>query len=202
MDLSPEERKRIYEEEKARIEGEQKLVGDFDKQKSDRLDDYFKYTRGGRITSSSFAIACCLVLLIFFNFFSQYIAYYHLEKTGNVAIWVREPILTSAFSSWLLILSITLSFSIIGHIILIVFDKYILREATLIVLNLFGIATVITLLSIFPFDFSVIPNVAWADSMPIISRVVLALVLLVLGIATLVRLIRLIVNLATGAARY
>jgi len=164
--------------------------------------DYFKTTRGGRITSSTFAIAWSFALLIFFNFFSQYIAYYHLEKIDDIAKWVRYPILTGDFNLWLPFLTAALVLSIVGHIILIIFDKYLLRETTLIVLNLFGIAVVSALLSIFPFDFSLIPNTTVANSLPAIATIVLICIAVGMGIAALVRFIRLIVNVATRTASY
>jgi len=49
MELSPEERKRIYEEEKGRIEAEEK----------------FRTARVGRIASSSITIAWSIVFLVF-----------------------------------------------------------------------------------------------------------------------------------------
>ena len=172
------------------------------KQVSGKVDDSFNYTKGGRITSSSFAIAWSFVLLIFFNFFGKYIAYYQPETVGNVTTWIRYPILTEGFNAWLPVLTATLVFSIIGHIILIIFDRYLLRETTLIVLNLFGIAVVLTLLSIFPFDFSVIPNTNVAVILPIVTVIVLIGITVGLVIGTLVRFIKFIVNMAKGTANY
>lgn len=157
------------------------------KQIGAKIEGYFENTRNERVASSGAAIAWSIVLLIFFNFFNQYIAYYH-----NGA---REPILTSDFNLWLPILTITLVLSIIGHIILITLDKYLLREIIIIVLNCFGIAVVLTLLNLFPFDFSVIPNaniVAYAE---LGVRIALIAITVGLGIGTLVRFIKLVVNI-------
>ena len=85
---------------------------------------------------------------------------------------------------------------------MIIFDKYILRETTLIILNLFGIAVVLALLSIFPFDFSVIPNADLADVSPIIATIALGGIVVGLGIATLVSFIKLIVNVSMRTASY
>jgi len=164
--------------------------------------DYFRTTRGGRITSSSFAIAWNFALLIFFNFFNQYLAYYHLEKVDSVTRWVRYPILTQDFNAWLVFLTTALVLSIIGHIILIIFDRYILRESVLIVLNLLGIVVVSALLSIFPFDFSRVPDTLVASILPVLVTVVLICIAIGMGIAALVSFIRLIVNVATRAASY
>ena len=97
-------------------------------------------------------------LLIFLNFFSQYIAYYQPLEIGNVTQWQMHSLVTSDFSLWLPLLTATLILSIIGHALLIAFDKYILRQLIEIMLAIFGIATVVNLLVIFPFNFSVIPN--------------------------------------------
>ena len=168
------------------------------KRASDKAENYFRSAKSGRITSSSFAIAWSFVFLIFFNYFNEYIAYYDFETAG----WVRYPVLTEDFGAWLPILTVALTLSIAGHIILIIFDRYILRETTLIILNLFGIAVVLTLLSIFPFDFSAIPNATIADIAPIIATIVLIGITVGLVIGTLVSFIRLIVTIITKGSSY
>jgi hypothetical protein len=165
------------------------------------IDDYFKNTKAGRITSSSFAIAWSIVLLVFFALFNEYIAYYHLETVDSVSRWIRYPILTGDFNAWLPILMATLILSILGHIVLIIYDKYLLRETVVIVLNLFGIATVVALLSIFPFDFTVIPNTI-SDILPIVITIALIGITVGLGIATLVKFIKLVVSVSMKRTGY
>jgi hypothetical protein len=165
-------------------------------------DDYFTNTKVGRITSSSFTITWSVVLLVFFTLFNQYIAYYQLATVDTVSSWIRYPILTGDFNAWLPILTVTLSLSILGHVVLIIFDKYLLRETVVIVLTLFGIATVVTLLSIFPFDFSVIPNPNIAEVLSIVITIALIGITIGLGIATLVRFIKLIVNVLMKKTGY
>ena len=167
-----------------------------------KAEDQFKTGRWGRITSSSFAIAWSFAWLIFLNFFNQYIAFYNLEKINNVSQWFRYPILTGDFNAWLPILTIVLIITIAAHIILIIFDRYLLREATLIVLNILSFGVVIALLVINPFDFSLIPSAAWADALPVIITVVLIVSAVGLGIGTLVSFIKLIVNVVKRAASY
>lgn len=167
-------------------------------QTSRTVEDYFRRARSGRIASSSVAIAWSFVFLIFFNFFYEYIAYYQYE----VGKWVRYPILTDDFRAWLPIVTITLTLSIVGHIIVIIYDKYILRETTLIVLNLFVIGTVIALLSIFPFDFRVIPVATTAEISHLIATLALVGIVIGLSIGTLVSFIRLIASVARGTATY
>jgi len=165
---------------------------------SGKTEDYFKTTRAGRITSSSLAIAWSIVFILLFNFFNKYIAYYQYES-GE---WVRYPFLTADFNAWLPIITATLTFSIIGHILVIIIDKYLLRGTTLLVLNLFGLAAIVSLLSIFPFDFHSMPNTAVASILPVLATITLIGITVGLGIATLVSFIRLIVCAATGTARY
>ena len=169
---------------------------DSGKQIGDKIEHYFKSTRGGRITASVFAIAWSIVLLIFFNFYNQYIAYYHSETVNGVTTWTRHSFFTEDINLWLPILTTTLILTIIGHIILIIFDRYTLREIVFIILNAFGLATVLTLLSVFPFDFSVIPNATAADAA--YSGVIILLILISIGISIgmLVRFIKLIIHTA------
>lgn len=205
MDLSPEERKRIYEEEKARIEKEAKL--DEAEQESvavsvtgiaSKADDHSRVARSRRVTSSSFTIAWSTVLIVFLNFFNKYIAYFQYESPE----WVRYPVLTEDFSAWLPIITTTLVLFIIGHGIVIAFDRYSIREATLVILNMFGVVSVVWLLVVFPFDFGGIPNATLIDGLPIIMTLILVGIAVILGIVTLVRLIKLIVDVVRGTASY
>lgn len=167
---------------------------DSGKQIGDKIEHYFKSTRGGRITASVFAIAWSIVLLIFFNFYNQYIASYHSETINGITAWTRQPLFTEDINLWLPILTTTLILTIIGHIILIIFDRYTLREIIFVILNAFGLATVLTLLSVHPFDFSIIPNATAADA--VYSGVIILLILISIGISIsmLVRLIKLIIH--------
>jgi len=167
----------------------------------DKVDAHFR-GRTGRITASAFAIAWSIALLIFFNFFNQYVAYYHSETVDGVTTWTRYPFFTEDINLWLPILTATLIITIIGHIILIIRDRYILREMIHIVINAFSLWTVLTLLTVFPFDFSVIPNPAAADATYLGVKIFLIFISVVVGIALLVRVIKLIVNVVRGTASY
>ncbi len=175
---------------------------DLGKQVGDKVEQFFKSTRGGRITGSAFTIAWSIVLLVFFNFFNTYVAYYHSETVGGVTTWIRYPFFTEDINLWLPILTTALSLAIIGHIILIIFDRYTLREIVLIILNAFGLATVLTLLSVYPFDFSVIPNTTAADATYTGVRILLILISIGMGIGILVRSIKLIIHTVKQSASY
>jgi hypothetical protein len=87
----------------------------------------------------------------------------------------------------------------IGHALLIAIDKYVLRELTLLVLDLISIIVVIALLAIFPFDFSVFPYATLQDGLDLGLRIVLGLVIFGIGIAVIVRFIKLTVHLIRRA---
>jgi uncharacterized membrane protein len=176
-------------------------AADLGKRIGDKVDAHFK-SRSGRITASAFAIAWSIVLLIFFNFFNQYVAYYHSETVGGVTTWIRYPFFTEDINLWLPILTTTLIITIIGHIILIILDRYILREMIHIVINAFALWTVLTLLSVFPFDFSVIPDPSAADATYLGVRIFLIFISVGVGIAILVSVVKLIVNVVRGTASY
>jgi len=176
-------------------------TADLGKRIGDKVDAYFK-GRSGRITASAFAIAWSIVLLIFFNFFNQYVAYYHSETVDGITTWIRYPLFTEDINLWLPILTATLIITIIGHIILIILDRYVLREMIHIVINAFSLWTVLTLLSVFPFDFSVIPNTTAAEATYLGVKIFLIFISVAVGIAILVRVIKFIVNVVRGTASY
>ena len=167
-----------------------------------RLQRGLRSARTGRVVGSSFAIAWSIAALVFFNFFSRYIAYYYFEHQGAAQVWVRVPILTSAYGEWLAVLNTTLILTIIAHALFIAYDRYVLRETGLIILNILGIATAVSMLTIYPFSFSGIPDAAIADGLDIGIKATLGIVIFLLAVATLANFIRLIVNLLRGTATY
>jgi hypothetical protein len=169
---------------------------------SRRGEDFFERRRTVRITASAFAIAWSIALLVFFNYYYQYVAYYHAVTRGGTVVWERYPFFTSDISRWLPILTAALTVSIIGHIILIIRDRYTLRQAIRLVIDILGLATIATLLSVFPFDFNALPGANAAANTEIGVKVVLALIAVGFGIGIVVRFIKLVINLITGKADY
>jgi len=161
-----------------------------------KVDEYLKNRREGRITASAFAIAWSIVVIIFFNFFYQYVAYYSAETIDSTVVWTRSPFFTGEISLWLPILTTTMAIAILGHIVLIILDRQMLRRIVLFVIDVFGLATVVTLLSVFPFDFGVIPNSTAAAATHVAVTIVLICISVGLGISLFVRLIKLIVAIA------
>ena len=176
-------------------------TADLGKRIEDKVHAHLK-SRSGRITASAFAIAWSIVLLIFFNFFNQYVAYYHSETVGGITTWTRYPFFTEDVNLWLPILTATLIITIIGHIIMIILDRYILREIINIVINAFSLWTVLILLFVFPFDFSVIPSTTAAEATYLGVRIFLIFISIGVGIGILVSVIKLIVNVVRGIASY
>jgi uncharacterized membrane protein len=173
-----------------------------DKEIGRKIEEYFARKRGGRIVSSAFTIAFSIAALIFFNYFNEYVAYYSSERIGDVVIWTRTPFFTDDIRFWLPILTTALVVSIVGHFILIVFDRYVLRELTLIIIDVFALASVVTLVTVFPFNFFVIPSTSIAEGVELGVTVVLIVTSVAIGIGIVVRGIKLLFNLIRGTAGY
>ena len=161
-----------------------------------RFRTHPKSTRAGRVAASVAAIVWSILLLIFFNFFSRYLAIYSRQVIDGVTRWQVYPLLTADFSLVLPILNVTLILSIIGHSIILALDKYLARQIILIVLNVLGMITVITFLRVFPFDFSVVPHASAAAALPTVALVIMILITIGLGISALVRFIKLMIKVA------
>ncbi len=176
-----------------RAEKAGKELGNKMEESGKKVEKYFKETRGGRAVGYAFSIFWSAVFLIIFNYYNQYIAFY--SRDAATGFWTRYPFLTEDFGRWLPIITIALAVSIAGNILLIFYDRYLFRQITQMVLGLFGLAATITLLRIFPFDFSVFPN---SDLTGILIPVVTVLLILIsvgLGIGVLVRLIKMIIGI-------
>ena len=159
----------------------------------------YKYTRAGRIAASSAAIVWSLIALVFFSFFSNYIAFYEKHQSGGSTYWTRTPMLTDAYYEWLPVQVTTLLLTIAGHVILLKYDRYWLRETIHIILNILSIVVVVSLLVIFPFNFSAAPAATnLATTLSILTTIVLIALAVILSIATIVMFIKLIVYLASG----
>jgi hypothetical protein len=159
-----------------------------------KIDTALKHSRAGRIAASTIVIIWSIALLIFFCFFSSYIAFYQAHGDN----WTRTPILTGEYFEWLPILVTTLLVTIAGHIILISYDRYWLRQIVNIIINIFSIVAVVSLLVIFPFNFAAGGDMSLASTLSIITTIVLIAIAVGVGIATLVILIKLIVYLVSG----
>lgn len=163
---------------------------------------FFKKKREGRIAASAAIIAFNIVLLVFFNFFNEYLAYYNADTINGVIVWTKSPFFTWEISRWLPILNTTLGISILIHVLLIIFDWYRFRRLLLFIVDALGLATVITLVSVFPFNFNVIPNEAAAIGTQIGVTVILVGISIGIGISLLVRVIKLLVYIDKNQPYY
>jgi uncharacterized membrane protein len=158
-------------------------------------EDFFKKKREGRIAASASIIAFNIILLVFFNFFNEYLAYYNADTVNGVIVWTKSPFFTWEISQWLPILNTTLGISILVHVLLIIFDWYRFRRLFLFIIDALGLATVITLLFVFPFNFNVIPNEAAAIGTQIGVTAMLVGIAIGIGISLLIRVIKLLVHI-------
>ncbi len=163
-----------------------------------KKDNYFTRTRSQRLVSYTSAIAWNFIILIFVNFFHQYIAYYHYEVMEGVGQWIREPLLTDGFGVVLPILSVTLILYILGNGIKIIFDKYFLHQALFIILSIFALATIFNFLTVFPFDFTVVPFPYAPQVLSVILTIIFIAVIIGLVVGIVVSIVRVIIATIKG----
>ena len=163
---------------------------------------YVPGSRTGRFVGSSLSIAWSAGILVFMNYYYQYIAIYHGQNSNGATTWIRDPILNQDIHQWLPILNLALFANIVGNIITIVWDKYLLREPIKIFIGIFALFAIISLAIIFPFDFSSFPDNLSIDATRTCITVVLVFAALGMGIGILVRSIKLIANISRGKTNY
>jgi hypothetical protein len=126
--------------------------------------------------------------LIFFAFFHKYIAWYTTGPDGSVT---RLSMLTDDYFIWLPIAITASILAILAFTVMIFYDNYRFRMTAEIIVLITGIAVSVSLVSIFPFDFSVIPNATAVDVVPIAVRVFFILLAVFYGVTALVQFVRL-----------
>ena len=146
-------------------------------------------SKSGEIASHISMILVTVAQLIFFTSFHKYIAWYTTEPDGSVT---RLSMLTDGYFTWLPIPITASILAITAHIIFIIYDNRRFRMTVEIILYISGIAVTVSLVSIFPFDFSVIPNATAVDVVPIVVRVFFILLAVVYGVTALVLFVKLI----------
>jgi SNF family Na+-dependent transporter len=128
------------------------------------------------------------VQLVFFTFFHEYIAWYTREPDGGIA---RISVLTDDYFTWLPIPTIASIIVIVASIAMIVYDNYRFERATQIMFSIIGITVAGSLVAIFPFDFSVIPNATAVDVVPTAVRAFFILLAVFYGVTALIMFVRL-----------
>jgi len=144
-------------------------------------------SRTGEIGSHISIIFVTVAQLIFFAFFHKYIAWFTTEPDGNVT---RLSMLTDDYFIWLPIPITASILVIVTSIAMIIYDNYRFRKTAEIAFNIIGIAVAVSLVSIFPFDFSVIPNDTAVDVVPIAVTVFFILLAVFYGITALVMFVK------------
>ncbi len=155
-------------------------------------------TRAGRVAGSIVAIIWALIVFVVVNVYPEYIAYYQGVTADGVNQLLRYPILTGELTNVLPILNITIALTIVGHIIAIAFDYYVLRQILEIVLHVFGIVVAAVFLRVFPFDYSDLPLGNVAEALPTITVAILVAVIILLVLDIVIRIVRLTAHIVTG----
>ena len=145
-------------------------------------------SRCGEIASDISIIFVTVAQLIFFTFFHEYIAWYTTGPDGSVT---RLSMLTDDYFTWLPFPITASIVAIVAYATMIFYDKYWFRMTAQIIVTVFGIAVAVSLVSIFPFDFSVIPNATAVEVVPIVVRVFFILLAVFYGVTALVMFVKL-----------
>ena len=144
--------------------------------------------RCGEIASDLAIILVTVAQLIFFTFFHQYIAWYTTAPDGSAT---RLSMLTDDYFTWLPFPIAASIIVVVASTITIVTNSYRFRQAVQILFCLLGIAVAGSLVSIFPFDFSVLPNATAADVVPTAVRVFFILLAVFYAVCALVLFVQL-----------
>lgn len=144
----------------------------------------------GRAFGSIVVIVWSLFLFIVFNFFPEYIAFYHSTSEGGVTQLLRYPILTAELARVLPILNLTLGLSILGHVFALAWNKFLFREILEVVLHVLGLIVAIVFLWVFPFDFSELPVAGLRTALPTVAIIILVLAIVGNVIEIIVHLAR------------
>jgi hypothetical protein len=172
-------------------------AGATEEKPKEKAEDFFVYKPARGVALPSFSIFWSIVLLVVFNFFYQYIAYYTYHATTKS--WSWESFFTNDIHAWLPILNTALAISIIGNIVLLIVNNKIVRDSIHVIINGFNLASVLTLLVIFPFDFNVITNSEAAGWTTLGVRVFLVFLAIGFGVSLVVRFVKLLVNVIKTA---
>ena len=143
--------------------------------------------RCGEVASDLSIIFVTVAQLVFFRYFYRYIAWYTTGPDGSTT---RLSLLTDDYFNWLPFPTVASIIGVLATIVMIIYNRDWFRQTGWIVFTILGIITVVSLLVIFPFDFSVIPNATTADIVPKVLTAFLIFMALFYGISALVLLVR------------
>jgi len=165
-------------------------------QKDDIDEEIYEGKRGKRAFAYVWNILWSLVLIIFFNFYSGYIAYFQYEQSNSTLIWHKFTILTEGFQDIVPLITAGLIIIAAGSIMLLILDKYILSKVVELVSAIFAIAVLGNILIMFPFDFNIIPYDKVANLLPLILKIVLGIIILILIIQVISNFVKIVAKIA------
>jgi len=145
-------------------------------------------SKTSEISSDIFMILVTVANLIFFAFFHKYIAWFTTESDGSVT---RLSMLTDEYFIWLPIAITASILAIVTYTVMIFNNNERFRMTAELIVIATGIIVATSLISIFPFDFSVIPNATAVNVVPIVARVFFVLLAVFYGITVLIKSIKL-----------
>jgi hypothetical protein len=154
--------------------------------------------RCGEIASDLSVVIVTVIQLIFFTRYQEYIAWYSRAPDGSVT---RLSMLTGDYAAWLPFPIAASILVIVASAVMIVYNRYWFRQAAWIAFCLAGIAVVVSLVSKFPFDFSVIPNATAARVVPTVVKAFLVCMAAFYGIAALYLLVQWLRHAANQRSR-
>lgn len=164
--------------------------------RADSDEEIYEGKRGRRAFAYVWNIIWSLVLIIFFNFYSSYLAYFQYEQLNNTLVWHKFTILTEDFQKIIPLISAGLIIIAVGSIILLILDKYILARVVELISSIFAIAVLGNILIIFPFDFNIIPYERVAQLVPLILKITLGVIILILIIQIIANFVKIVVKIA------
>ena len=165
-------------------------------QKVDIDEEIYDGKRGKRAFAHVWNILWSLILIIFFNFYSSYIAYFQYEKANSTLVWHKFTILTEGFQDIVPLITAGLIIIAAGSIMLLILDKYILARVVELVSAIFAIAVLGNILVVFPFDFNIIPYDKAAKLLPLILKIVLGVIILLLVIQIISSFVKIVAKIA------
>jgi hypothetical protein len=145
-------------------------------------------SRAGEIGEDILIILITAAQLIFLTYFHRYISWPITGPGGSVT---RLSMLTEGYFTWLPFPITASILVIVACIIMIVTGSYWFRQAAWVVFCIIGVTVTVSLLLIFPFDFSVIPNAAAVEIVPTAVTVFLILWAAMYAVAGSVLFVRL-----------
>ncbi len=161
-----------------------------------KIDAEYEEKRGRRAFGYVWNVIWSLVFIIFFNFFSRYIAYFQFEKIDGVLQWNVYPIITAGFSKLIPLITAGLVVILIGNIVLLIFDRYVLSRIIEILSSIFAIAVLANVILVFPFDFNVIPYDQLSEMLPLILKILLGLIIFILIILIIANFVKIVIKIA------